>query len=477
MNRKGIFAAALAVLVSGWMTAGADLYRRAPDVLPGTLPEMRDPDYWIAQMDKPDEVLLTPDEIERMNGAYEEKMRSPDPFAGVHPDRLPKEDEANRLDRWPGRILAPMPWIRTMSPDSIAVIVREKIREDLEFMRKRQFGNFLAVEYAAREIDDFEHEMALDLVPDFVVTRDGIAVRTTRLRVVPSLFPEQMGILDNARYRWDIWTTNLVKIGRPVTILHASRSGSHVFVLSDDGFGWVESQDIAFGHSAEIKSFAGAGRFVVCTGDRVPFYTDKRCMYVSGWLRMGDRVPLEGNDDPSIVRVPARRSNGAFVAETAWLARDADVSLDWLPYTRRNIVVIAFKLLDNPYDWTMAFYGRNHETTYRDIFACFGFRLPFHGSLFTHFGGDDRVAEPDMDTQAKYDMILAHEPFVTLHASRSNVGILLGSYNGVPISFNTNGYGYTDENGVGYEIRRACIVDTRMPPYFLENPVTFLELK
>lgn len=451
----------------------ADFYNRAPDVMPGTIPEMRTPAYWIDQMSEPDAIILAPEEIRARNEAYVEKMSVPDPFEGVHPERALPD---NRLNRWPGRAVT-FPDIRKMAPDSIAVIARREIQRDIDFMRKQKYGNCYGMEYTAGRLDELEGEMALNLVPDNVVSHDGIAVRTTRLRVVPSFFPEEVGILENGKTRWDIWTANLVKIGRPVHVLHSSRSGRYVFVLSDDGYGWVESQDIAFGHIVEIKAYADPANFVVCTGDRVPFYSDKRCRYASGFLRMGDRIPAASKDNSRIISIPVRSINGKFKTETAWLAEDADVSHGWLPYTRRNIVETAFKLLDNYYDWTMGFLGRNHETTYRDIFACFGFRLPFHGGLFTFFGENETVVPVDAGTETQYAMILENEPFVTLMCCGGHIKLLLRSRDGVPITFDQHGYGYTDEDGSMLEVRRCCINDIRMPEYFLKNPITFVNLK
>ena len=169
--------------------------------------------------------------------------------------------------------------------------------------------------------------------------------------------------------------------------------------------------------------------------------------------------------------------NGQFATETAWLADNDNVHAGWLPYTRRNIVVTAFKLLDNPYDWTMAFFGRNHETTYRDIFACFGFKLPHNGSLFTYFGNKNIAVMPDIGKEKRYEMILENEPFVTLQSSRGHAQLLLGEYNGEPIMLDQNGYSYTDDDGTEYQVKRCCVVNTTMPAYFLKNPITFLELK
>ena len=457
------------------MTTFAELYNRAPDTVPGTLPEMRNPSYWIAKMENPDEIIFTIEEIQQMNEDYVKKMSAPEPFKNVHPGRVPQDWQ---LNRWPCRFLV-RPDIHSMRQAEISELVREKIQENIDFIRKEKYGNYLAIEYTDREINDFIYQMAKDLVEDKVVIRDGIAMRTTRLRVVPTFFPGQVGLTNSGKnnYCIDLWTSSLVKIGRPVTVLHRSLSGSHVFVLSDDNFGWVESQDIAFGNIVEITKYNTTGDFIICTGNRVPFYSDKRCIYVSGWLRMGDSFPIVSKDNPRIISVPVRSTNGKFRTETAWLAEDADISAGWLPYTRRNIIETAFKLLDDPYDWTMSTLGRNHETTYRDIFACFGFKLPHNGSLFTHFGDRDTAAMPEIGKEKQYEMIMQNEPFVTLVASRGHALLLLGEYDGEPVWFDQNGYGYTDDNGTTFEVKRCSIVDTSIISYFSKNPITFLELK
>ena len=170
-------------------------------------------------------------------------------------------------------------------------------------------------------------------------------------------------------------------------------------------------------------------------------------------------------------------TKGRLIFGSAWLQEDADVSIGCLLYTRRNIVETAFKLLDDPYDWTGGWFGRNHETTYRDIFACFGFELPFHGALFTHFGSNEKVTDPKSDKQEQYRMILSNEPVMTLQSCGGHAQLFLGEYDGKPIVFDQHGYNYEDEDGNILEVRRCCIGDLRLPAYFLTRPVTFLELK
>lgn len=452
----------------------AELFDRAPDVLPGTIPEMRDPSYWIAQMKKPDEIILTVDKIQRMNEDFQKKMRAPDPFKDV-----PEERKSPLLHYFPGIVLVE-PDLRIIKPEAVSDSVKERIKIEIEYLRSRDFGNLNGVKYADWEIDALEDEMALEHVKDKITIRNGIAVRTTRLKNIPSFFPEKVGLLLNGRTHWDQWSIGVLKIGKPVMILHPSRSGEFVFVLCEIGYGWVRSEDVAFGDKKEIDNFVKAEDFVVCTGDRIQFYSNKSCTYSSGWFRMGDRLPLVSKNNLRTIKIPVRKMNGTFATEIAWLAEDADVHKGLLPYTRRNIVMTAFKLLDNPYDFTGTFFGRQHETTYRDIFACFGFNLPYHGGLFTHYGYDETVLHPEVGREEQYKTILKHEPFVTIQTTLQDRGghgqLLLGEYNGVPIVFDQHGYSYKDEDGKELVIRRCCVDDVTMPAYFLKRKITFLEL-
>ncbi len=469
--RTTVVVAVLTLLaVSG--TVIAELYTRAPDVLPGTLPEMRTAEYWIQTMDDPDEVILTPARIRAMNRSFQERMKSADPFAGDPEIRAPKLSYW-----WPGMVTHDVD-LKQATPEAAADTVKKRIRTCIDHVRKNPWGNINAIEYADWQIDEFEDEMNLDAVGNRVEVLDGIIVRTSFLRSVPTLTPDKVGMRENAKTRWDLFNSSILKIGRPVQVLHRSKSGEYVFVLYEWGFGWAPSRDIAFSYESKIDGFFNADDFVVCTGDRVPFYSDRTCRFASGYFMMGDRLPLADPGSDRRVLVPVRCMDGEFDTGEAWLAPDADVHVGWLPYTRRNVVTTALKLLDNQYDWTGGWLGRQHETTYRDLFCCFGFELPNHGGLFTFFNRNaEKVLPKDTEREEQYREILSHPPFVTLQSCGGHAQLRLGEYNGVPIVFDQHGYGYEDESGEYYEVRRCNIGVQTMPDYFLKNDITFLELR
>ena len=475
MKRQyGIIGFCVLVLIILSTVALAEFYHRAPDVIPGTLPEMRNPSYWIDLMDKPDEVVLTPGQIQDMNKNYRKWISSPDPFKDVAEERIPE-----LTYWWPG-IISYVPDLHNLPLKAVADTVKMRIQNQIDYMRKMEFGSILGIKYRDQELDAFVDEMALDRVDEDVTVLDAISVRWAQFRVIPTFKPNQIGLRGNGETRWDTWNVGIVKIGRPVTVLHTSRSGEYVFVLSDNGYGWVRSEYIAFGDKEEIDVFANPKDFVVCTGDRVPFYSDSSCRYSSGWFGMGDRLPLASIFDSNTIKVPLRKMNGELAIETAYLAKDADVHRGWLPYTRCNVVVTAFKLLDNMYDFNGAWFGRQHETTYRDIFACFGFVLPRHGGMFTFYNNNEtnkKVLPPDIGFENQCKEILKHEPFITLQSCGGHAQLFLGENDGIPIVLDQHGYGYKDDEGKFLVIRRCVIGDERLPTYFLTRKVTFLELR
>lgn len=447
------------------------LYNKAPDVLPWILPEMNDKAYWISRMKNPDEIILRAEQIENMNKNYRQRINSPDPFKGVPAERIPKI-----IQWWPGYSLR-FTDLHSLNPNAVADTVKTRISAEIKYLRSQIYANNLAIPYSSEQIDDFENEMAFGKIKDSINVIDGITVRTARLRNIPSL-TEQPGNTQSGKMRWDLWNIGVVKISKPVTVFHFSQSGEYMFVFCEEGYGWLRCEDVAFGNKKEIDEFANAHNFVVATTDRVPFYTDESCTCASGWFGMGARLPLVSKSNLSMIKAPVRKMNGQFAIETAWVKDNNDVHAGFLPYTRRNIVETAFKLLGKPYDWSGAWFGRQHETTYRDIFACFGFNLPNNGSLFTFFNDNNTtVLHPEMGKEYYYKKILENEPFVTIQSCGGHCQLLLGDYNGEPIVFDQHGYGYKDENGKWQEVRRCNIGDLRLPRYFLKRDVTFLELK
>lgn len=456
---------------ASWGQANRDsLYLRSPDVLPGVLPEMRNTAYWVNRMKQPDERLLTPAEIERMNARFRDKMSHLDALDSATAQHIRRE-----MSSWPG-LVATMPDLSASTPAELSAMVGQEVDKEIQYLRRRPFGDRLGIAYSPSELDATEAELARNAIDPAKERATGVLVETARLRVIPAIRPEYMGLTGVGKSRWDMWNLDILPIGSAVQVLHRSKSGGFLFVLSARGFGWVESENVALGSKAAISKFTDATPFLIATGDQVPFYSSSDCKYVSGWLRMGDRLPRGDNDRR--ISVPVRRTNGELAVEQAWLAPDADVHAGYLPCTRKNVVVQAFKMLDNIYDWTGAWFGRNDTTVMRDIFGTFGFDLPSNGVLMSLYGDKIETLATALDRKEKVARFAAHEPFITIDTSSSGHSQLyLGQQDGQVFVFDTNGYGYPDEKGETLEVRRWEVGTIDLPNYMLRQDLTLTELR
>lgn len=441
---------------------------RAPDVMPGTLPEMREVSYWINRMEKPDEVILSPQEIQNRNSRFIKRLAN---FSEL--DSLIRKQINAELSSRPG-LLTAIPDVTTKSKSEISTLVTEWIDKELTFLTRRRASNILGIQYADWEVKRIADEMASAKSPGQIDLQPAITVKNCRLRIVPEIRPEY-----TSGTGWDMWNYDILPISTPVKILSKSKTGGFLFILSDQGYGWVNSEDVAIGSSEQIESFCNAGDFVLCTGEKVPFYSDSNCVYVSGWFRMGDRLGVKDMNTTREVIVPVRLMNGRLSFQTAWLKKDADVNRGYLPYTRRNIVIQSFKLLDFIYDWTGGWYGRDHATQLRDVFSTFGFKFPSMGGLLTAYQPISRITYPKDGKEAQMKAILANDPFTTIQVcGTGHSQLYLGNHNGMPILFDTHGYRYTDDDGIERIVRRANIGTQDFPDYFFSrDAIWFLELK
>jgi len=445
-------------------------YLRAPDVLPGTLPEMRTPGFWIDRAKQADKPILTLNEIGQMNMAYKERMID---LTSLENELGPSIEK--QLKSWSG-LLASSPDLASLSNAELVSAVQEMVQSQVRQMRKSEYGNVLGIQYAEWELDAFEEEMAIDRIGDKEAYRLGMTVRASRIRVVPTLRPEHVAIADNGRARWDMFNLDILPLASQVQVLHASASGAYMLVLSERGFGWIRSENIALVNEAEIVEFSTGKDFIISTGEKVPYYSNASCEYVSGWFRMGERLVYTEEGDRIKVQIPFRKIDGTMSIERAWLKENADVSKGFLPYTRRNIIIQAFKLLDQAYDYTGGWFGRNHVTILRDLFACFGFELPGNGVLLQAFNYGGSV-QPDIGKEKQYQAMMNNEAFVTIQVTMGHSQLYLGEYEDTPYVFDTHGYSYTGDDEKEYVIRRSCIYTPELPGYMLKHELIFVNLK
>ena len=297
-------------------------------------PEMTKPEYWPSS----DEVILEADEISRYNASLLEE---------------------GTLDLYD---------ILSAEPEVSGEVVRSAIKgytipESYTYLDSRKAGPEMK-----KEILDARN---LEAVPSVVKIRYGVVTSPADLRS----FPTRTTCTDDGIVRgslcFDDFQQTRLWLGEGVLIWHQSRDGKWFFVRARNYAGWVEAADIGLCTGESMRSFLRSPRFGVALEHRLADVAGRPVR-----VMMGTRLPR----DPSsgVLLAPVRRMDGSLSVVPA--QTDLEFSDGYLPYTTRNVLRQAFRLLGVPYSWGGAEGYNDCSATLLSVYYCFGIELPRNSS-------------------------------------------------------------------------------------------------
>lgn len=321
--------------------------------VPGLRAEMLTADFWIAALPRPDEVILSPREIEsfnRRNMAHCEKLVD----IARHP--------------------------RTMTGEAVRAAIAAVSRPPEKPLFHR------GAPLSPARFERMAGNCALERVPAKVRVRFGVTVRRTEMRAFPS--PQRV-FAEADDYEFDRFIETTLYPLEPLAILHESRDGAWCFAQSGNYRAWIASADVALGDPGEIFPVLARDRFLVVTGKAVFTGVDPLEPDLSEIrLDMGVRLPLARRDEipglisgrhpmgNHVVKFPARDRRGRLAWKLALIALGDDVHAGYLPYTRATILRQAFKFLGERYGWGGMFHARDCSAFLLDAYRTVGLLLP-----------------------------------------------------------------------------------------------------
>ena len=407
MKKKTIIYHAILSLCLLASSVSAQSVREAGDQLPpmppGPLlltsvrPEQLRPDYWIDRVPDPDRLLKASEQVKVFN----EDIR------GIVRDQV----DIFRL-----------PLRRSGSG----------IRDQIELEYNAVKGRLLF------DTDDrviprgfFEQEirprMQWEKVPGQIKMRWGVAARAASVRALPT---EVKMLEKEGDIEFDQLQFTKIKLWTPVGIFHESSDGKWFYLQAPYRRGWVKAEDIAlFPTRDEIKKYVTQEKFLVVTGESVRLYGDPELRQVIQRPSMGAVLPLSSEtSDAYVIRLPIPGEGGKL--GQAYVARTVDVSIGFLPFTKRNIIGQAFKLMGSRYGWGGTYDGRDCSGFIQDVFLPLGIDMPrgskeqsFVGIQLGHF-------EYKEDAEAKKEVLEAAVPGTTILRMPKHMMIYLGKVNG-----------------------------------------------
>lgn len=368
------------------------------------------PSYWIKKLKSPDEIVLARDEIGALNRMTLDKI---DQMADI--GSMPDYISGERVFVWL--------WVE--------FLLNPGARYDSK-------GRRITDEF----YDGIAYNMNLEDLDEMKEVRFGVVVDRADIRALPT---DEAMLSKPGRDEFDTIQYTSVYAPEEVALLHTSRDGQWGFFQTPALRGWMRLENVAFGD----RELTGPGsEFIVVTASKLKVFSDKGMKETLGTVPMGSVLSLSGEGQgagksPWAVRFPQKDGDGRLVWVEGYISRKADVNQGYLPYTRRNVIKQAFKMLGEGYGWGGRDGKRDCSLFIKDLFSTMGMRLP-RNSRQQGATGDVKARIEDFDSRADLKKALMNsDPGITLITINGHIMLHIGAVKGKPYVIHQI-FGYKD---------------------------------
>ena len=335
MNRSFLYIGITAVFFF-WNLGCAEqerIYYSAPSLIPAVERTMKSPGFWISRHPSPDKIILNPQEIARLNENIQNELN---------------------LTQDLTKIVSPFSGLK----------LKTEFEQTLQNFSRRG----LYVGY------DIQSNLNLDAIPSEIKLRFGLIVHYADQR----LFPTTKGLYAiKGDIDFDEVQNSSLDVGTPVVVLHQSRDGKWLEVISSASLGWVDIQNVAMCSSEQFKDFLNSHHFCVVIKSKTDIFLDQSLTDYYDYARMGVRFPIQNpmNENAAAIAVPLRNEDGTLRLTTGYI-QTKDIHLGFLPYISRVMINQAFELLNTPYGWGGMYGEQDCSAFLQEVFSTVGIFLP-----------------------------------------------------------------------------------------------------
>lgn len=452
VRRRGLRAATWLLAASlgwtGWAFAqGVPAAANADAGIPGVREAHLTAGHWIERTRRPDQVVMDADAIATQNAV----MARIDP--SLHDiESLPLTLERERVQAW---------------------------IEGISIRPTRALYDEAGKQGSERALDRLVDALDLRRIPQTQVTRYGLVVRRADLRT----FPTHLRVFSSPGDRdIDRFQESALFPGTPVVVVHESRDSRWLFVVSRTYAAWIERDAVAFGEKIDVLSYANRVPYVVVTGATVRTVHSRAEPRVSEvQLDMGVRVPLlrQLPEDGLVhgqhpyfghaIELPMRNEDGSLSFAPALIPRSADVSRDYLPLTRANLLRQAFKFLGERYGWGHSFNSRDCSGFVAEVYRSFGVLLPRNTSAQAVSPALNRIQiDPAMPHEERVRLLRETQVGDLLYIP-GHVMMVIGHEDGdTYVIHDTAGMSYAGSDGVIRRVTLNGVVVTPVLPLLFD---------
>lgn len=378
-------------------------------------PEMCNANYWKAQLENPNEILMDSSDIAAFN---QQALSSP----GTNMNDITNMDEVFDATK-----LA-----ESLSQDVLTIASNKRIFVNGTEVNRDEYFNACAELILQTGFKGNIH-------PSYAV-----AVKRAELNA----WPTDAYIGYSATDSDDEATNSALNINEPFLIKQQCIYNGEVYYFgyTNNCSGWLNAKDVAICSSKQEwlnawqTSITGKD-FIVVTESAITLDKDVYLPYVNNVkLTFGtvlklvpeDKIPNtlaeRGTWHNYVVYIPTRDENGRYVPQMALISQNKSVSVGYLPMTQANIIDVAFACLGDRYGWGGSLDAMDCSLYTRTVYKCFGLEIPRNTSW------QQKVAGTFVDASQATDQIklsfLQSVPAGTLLYFPGHTMIYLGTVNG-----------------------------------------------
>lgn len=431
----------------------------APSALgvPGVGDAQLTPAFWLAQLRNPDQVLLSPAQIARKNQHVAQNEDAMHDLAEL-PALLPRAQVQRWIQAYDG------------------VLQRALFDEQGQPLPEAQI----------RRLRD---STALDAVQEQTVPRFGLVVQRAAMRA----FPTALRVFNRAgETDIDRFQESAEFPGTPVAIVHASRDGDWLFVVSQRYAAWMEKRFVAEGPKAVVLGYGKQAPYRIVTAAKTQTVYTREAPRVSELqLDMGVRIPVArpqtANADDAhvngqhrftawVLELPVREADGKLSFAPALLPKRDDSQPDYLPLTQANILTQAFKFLGERYGWGHSYNGRDCSGFVAEVYRSMGIILPRNTSDQATSPGLQPRGFDQSSSRAEREAAIAQLEVGDLIYIPGHVMMMIGRVDGEPyVIHDTNGGSVRDANGQLRSLRLNGVVVTPLRPLMYGKDASYVD--
>ncbi len=326
-------------------------------------------EYWVGKIEDAEKLLLNDKEIIEFNKKTFRKMK----FKGF-------EEWLYDLETYP-EIMTREALLHAMKTHSSEEVFPRKSCYDIN---AKKITNMFRKEVVNQS--NFEG------IPNEIQIEWGMVVKREDIRAFPTdtVFAKEPRAID-----FDLFQLATLPMGSLVVILHQSKNGKWYYIQSMIGKGWVKRESVALAkNKKEVFHYKNSDKFLMVTGSKIWTEPNPFIKEISNILfQMGDKIPLiEFDEIPEsipannlhaqsphgcyVVKIPIRDKEGFVEFRLALIARSNDIYEGYLPYTRRNIIYQAFKMLGERYGWNGMFKRRDCSQFIMSVYKTMNILIP-----------------------------------------------------------------------------------------------------